>query len=219
MSVADQQYSVLLPISPWSQPSTVWTTTKTTVVLPHFLLLDGLDLVSFSPFLSCFFLSFLLMYGLLCSFWKDSAKAHQSTIFFFIFSLLPFYLRLKQSWPLKIPTDALPQSPGFLITVSIRPSHLDFSPTETRTWRSWCVSLTPIWRVDVVGVCDLRCGNLKWVRVHNSDIAWGALNCDFNRRNCCQQTASPRVIVVLWFGVLLCYCTVVIVSLRTSHVN
>ena len=141
MSVAGQQYSVVLLVSPWSEPSTVWTTTKRTVVLPNFLLLDGRDLVSFSLFLTCFSPIFPLTYELVCSFWKNNAKAHQSTIFFFIVSLLPFYLdlRLKENWSLKIPTGALSQSPSFLIMVSIRPSHLDFSPTETRTWRSWCV--------------------------------------------------------------------------------
>lgn len=136
MSVADQQYSVLLLDSPGSKP-TVWTTTKRTVVLPNFLLLDRIELF-FSPFLSCLSLIFLLTYELVCSFWKDNAKAHESTIFFFIFSLLLFCLglRLKQNGPLKIPAHVLSQSPGFLIMVSTRPSHLDFSPTETRTWRS-----------------------------------------------------------------------------------
>lgn len=99
MLIVGQQYSVLLLVSPLSEPSTVWTTTKRTVVLPNFLLLDGLDLVSFSLFLSYFSPVFLLTYELVCSFWKDNAKAHLPTIFFFIFSLLPFYLnlRLKQN--------------------------------------------------------------------------------------------------------------------------
>lgn len=122
-----------------------------------------------------------------------------------------------------IPTGALSQCPSFLIMVSIRPSHLDFSPTEARTWRSWCVCNS---HPDMESGCSWGVWCQVWEleisqRVHSPDIAWGALNCDFNRRSGITvfRRQQLHVTVVPWFGVPLCYCTVLTVSLRTSHVN
>ena len=155
-------------------------------------------------------------------FGKTTLK-HINPVYFFAFSLCCQCISIwdwdrTDHWRFPL---VLCLSPSFLTMMSIRPAHFDFSPIETRTWGSWCVCNS---HPHIESGCSWGVWSQVQEpeisrRVHSSDIAWDALNRGLNRRSCCQEAARPPVIVVPWFGFPLCYCTVVIFSLRTSHVN
>lgn len=162
------------------------------------------------------------MCELVCSFRKDNAKTYQFPLHYFSFSLCCPFIWIWEwnrtgNW--RFPVSAMSQSSSFLIMVSIRPSHFDFSPTGTGTWRSWCVCS---FHTNMESRCSWGVG--AWKRLWNPQFRCN-ISCSKlwlqqeEWHHTCQDASSPHIIVVPWFGVPLCHCTVVMARLRTSHVN
>lgn len=142
MSVSEQQYSVLLLVSPSSEPSIVWTVTKRT----------WLCLISYFSTNLFLFLSFCLV-SLPSFSWSMDWSAvfgktmlrHINPLEYFSFSLCCPFIWIWEwnrtdNWSFLL--SAMSQSSTFLVMVSIWPLHLDFSPRGTKSWRSWCVCFT-----------------------------------------------------------------------------
>lgn len=217
MSVSEQQYSVLLLVSPSSEPSIVWTVTKRT----------WLCLISYFSTNLFLFLSFCLV-SLPSFSWSMDWSAvfgktmlrHINPLEYFSFSLCcPFFWiwewNRTLNWSFLL--SAVSQSSTFLVMVSIWPLHLDFSPRGTKSWREADVYVSPVWKVDEDGVWEFESG----YGIHSSDVVrWSKLWLQQEKlHHSCQEAPSPHFIVVPWFGGPLCHCTMDLARLRTSQLN